>query len=75
MDNKILNRRKDLEQIFLSGVERVNPEKMILSRVKRQGNVLHITLDDETLTYNLNDYKQIFVIGAGKGHRSHGIRS
>ncbi|MBI9101846.1 MAG: glycerate kinase [Spirochaetales bacterium] len=58
--------RKDLEQIFLAGVERVNPWQMILSKVKKVGNNLLIELDSEILTFNLNDYKQIFVIGAGK---------
>jgi len=58
--------RKDLKDIFLAGVDRVNPRQMILSKVKKEGNSLLIELDDETLTFNLNDYKQIFVIGAGK---------
>ena len=58
--------RRDLEDIFMAGVERVNPEAMILSRVRKEGNILKISLEDRELEYDLNNYKQIFVIGAGK---------
>lgn len=50
------------EQIFLSGVDSVLPDKMIRNQVKVIDNVLHIA----ELEFSLSTFKNIYVLGAGK---------
>jgi len=56
----------DLRDIFLSGIKRADPFQMILDNVKRSGNILQVRDPGYDLTFDLDDYKSIFVIGAGK---------
>ncbi len=57
MDYKII-----AEQIFLSGIESVLPDKLIRERVKVKDSTLFIS----TLQFPFNSINRIFVIGAGK---------
>ena len=50
------------EQIFLSGVDSVLPDKMIRSQVRILDNVLHIA----DLEFSLTAFRHIYVLGAGK---------
>ena len=50
------------EQIFLSGVEGVLPDKLIRTQVKVIDNTLYIS----NLQFSLVDFNHIYVIGAGK---------
>jgi len=54
--------RKDAEAIFLAGVKAVEPAPAIRKHFKLKGNKL--TVNDRT--YNLSDFENIYVIGAGK---------
>lgn len=55
-------RRRLLEQIFWAGVRAVEPEAVINAHVGRRGN--HLLVGDRT--YDLGDYEQVRLIGAGK---------
>ncbi|MBI5008687.1 MAG: DUF4147 domain-containing protein [Bacteroidia bacterium] len=57
-----MNRRQIAEQIFLSGVESVLPDKLISGNLALKGNTLHIGQN----RINLEKTGNIFVIGAGK---------
>ncbi len=56
------NPKKDISQLFLSGVERVLPDKLISSQVRLSGDVLSI----QNYSFRLSDFENIFVIGGGK---------
>lgn len=57
-----MNRRQIAEQIFLTGIESVLPDKLITSTMILKGNSLHIG----QMTFLLEKTRNIFVIGAGK---------
>ena len=57
-----MNRRQIAEQVFLSGIEAVQPDKLVKSNMKFDGSVLRIG----NLKIALEDKKNIYVIGAGK---------
>ncbi len=54
--------RHDALEILGSALEAVDPKKAIFDKVKRDGNLLHAG----GKTYNLNEFKRIFIIGGGK---------
>jgi len=54
--------RRLLQEIFLAGLRAVDPEAVMRSHVRRQGN--HLIVGDRT--YALGDFKRVFLIGAGK---------
>ncbi|MDD4428100.1 MAG: glycerate kinase [Paludibacter sp.] len=54
--------RETAEKIFLAGVERVLPDKLIRSRMQLSGDVLTICGNN----YNLRNIEHVYVIGAGK---------
>lgn len=54
--------RSIAENIFLSAVDSVKPDKLIHSQVQLNGNTLHIA----GMLYHINSYKNIYVLGAGK---------
>ncbi|MDO9566128.1 MAG: glycerate kinase [Candidatus Desulfaltia sp.] len=65
MNSKIKNiagMRKDAEKIFYSGLRAVNPGLAVKRYCKLENN--HLFVAD--LSYDLSEYKNIFVIGAGK---------
>jgi glycerate 2-kinase len=57
-----MNYRTVAEQIFLAGVESVLPHRLITRAMSLNGNSLKIG----SLTYNLEDIENIYIIGAGK---------
>ena len=57
-----MNNRIVAEQIFLAGVERVLPDRLINKAMSLQDNWLIIN----DLKLNLDSVKNIYVIGAGK---------
>ncbi|MCG2754992.1 MAG: glycerate kinase [Desulfobacteraceae bacterium] len=58
----IAQMRKDAEEIFYSGLRAVDPGLAVKRYCRRENN--HIFIAD--LRYDLSEYKNIFVIGAGK---------
>lgn len=54
--------KTDIKQIFLSGVENVLPDKLIKSQVRLCDEILYI----QQSSFNVLDFENIFVIGAGK---------
>jgi glycerate-2-kinase len=57
-----MNNKTIAEQIFLAGVERVLPDRLINKAMYLQGNSLLIN----DFSFNLDPVKDIYVIGAGK---------
>lgn len=51
-----------LERIFRAGLEAVDPEAAVRSHVRRNGNTLYAGDG----TYALDDFKRVFLVGAGK---------
>ena len=55
--------RKDLlMEIFSAGLRAVDPEAVVRSQVKRQGNCLTVG----RRVYDLNGFRRVILIGAGK---------
>jgi glycerate-2-kinase len=57
-----MNQRSAAEQIFLAGVERVLPDRLINKSMSLRDNYLSVN----EFCYNLEQIKNIYVIGAGK---------
>jgi len=57
-----MNYRESAEHIFLSAIRGVLPEKLIGDLVSIRGSILHIGYN----SFDLQKYKNIYVIGAGK---------
>ena len=58
--------RKHLETIFNAALTRVDPFQMIMDHVCLTGTILKIDVENITKRIDLADYRQIFIIGAGK---------
>jgi len=58
--------RKIAEEIFIAGVESVVPSNLIPEVISLEGDILHI----QHLRFPLKNFKNIFVIGAGKASAS-----
>jgi len=54
--------RKDSEKIFYAGLKAADPFKAVKKFVYREGNLLKIGKN----SYPLNDFKHIYIVGAGK---------
>ncbi len=62
-----MDSKEDLKKIYSAAIEAVNPENAVKSHFKREGNELMLISEDKTIArYNLNNFKKIFVVGAGK---------
>jgi glycerate 2-kinase len=59
MDEK---RQRLLKEIFRAGLQAADPEALIRARVSRRGD--HLVVGDRT--YALDDFRRVFLIGAGK---------
>lgn len=57
---------RDLDAIFHAALERVDPYRMILDHVRMEKSRLVVRMDDGEFGVELNDYKRILVLGAGK---------
>jgi glycerate 2-kinase len=62
LDSKSTDHRSEAESIFLAGVERVLPDRLISNSVKIENGALKI----QDLSFPSGSFKNIFVIGAGK---------
>lgn len=62
MENHKLNGRTIAEQIFLAGVESVLPDRLISKEMSLKDNCLKIG----NLSFSLETFENIYVIGAGK---------
>ncbi len=58
--------RNQLESIFAAGLERVNPYTMISRHVRVADGRLRVEMEDYELSVNLDSYKRILLLGAGK---------
>src|SRR3990170_8192014 len=56
----------ELISIFKAGIDAVNPYRLVLQSLKVEGNVLNIG----NISYDLNQFNNILVIGAGKATAS-----
>ena len=63
-----MNNREAAERIFIAGVRSVLPEKIITGILQLKGSLLFV--DDHK--YNLDEYRNIYVIGAGKASAAMG---
>jgi glycerate 2-kinase len=59
----IKDHKKTLEDIFRAGLKAVDPERAVRKYVRCEGNQLFVG----DCSYNLDHFKKIFLIGAGKG--------
>ncbi len=56
----------DLKRIFFAAVGRVDPYKIIRKCIRIANNKLNIELEEERFSFDLNNFKKIFIIGTGK---------
>ncbi len=56
----------DLEEIFRAGLQRVDPYRMIVDRVRLAGDLLTVEMEDKSFQIDLRDYRRILLLGAGK---------
>ncbi|OGV97829.1 MAG: hypothetical protein A2W75_10025 [Nitrospinae bacterium RIFCSPLOWO2_12_39_15] len=56
----------ELISIFKAGIDAVNPYRLVLQSLKVEGNILNIG----NISYDLNQFNNILVIGAGKATAS-----
>ncbi len=57
---------ESLQSIFEAGLRSVDPHGIILNKVAVKGDILSISHDDETHTFDLSAFKSIYVVGTGK---------
>ncbi|UCB44533.1 MAG: glycerate kinase [Spirochaetota bacterium] len=56
----------DLNTIFSSALERVDPYKMVKEHITIDDNCLKVSLEDEQQIFDLDGFDSLYVIGAGK---------
>lgn len=57
---------RHLKEIFHAGLSRVDPYRMIIEHVRLSGSRLLVSLAAQHLDLDLDAFRQVFVIGAGK---------
>ena len=62
MNDDLMNARAYAERIFLAGVESVEPGSIIRKQIKLDKNTLNVA----NQSFNIEAFKNIYVIGAGK---------
>jgi hydroxypyruvate reductase len=55
-----------LKEIFKAGLNRVDPHRMIIDHVRLSGSRLLVSMETQHLEVDLDAFRQVFVIGAGK---------
>ncbi|MGC9325089.1 MAG: glycerate kinase type-2 family protein [Desulfomonilia bacterium] len=68
-----MNLAKDLEEIFLTALERVDPYKMIVENISIRGNSLVIQEEGKIAEEDLGHYSRIIVLGIGKASAKMGM--
>jgi hydroxypyruvate reductase len=61
---------EDLENIFLAGVDRVNPGKLIRAGLRLEGHRLSVHSESSSFSIDLEEFDRILVLGAGKASAS-----
>ena len=61
-----MSRREDAREIFLSGVGRVDPKKLLDYALSLKGDSLSVRHAGGSFLYELSDYRHIVVAGMGK---------
>lgn len=59
-------KRETLKNIFMAGVNRANPYKILKNNVNLKNSTLTIDTPTNQYNFDLSKYKKIFIIGAGK---------
>ncbi len=63
--------QESLKRIYTTAIEAVNPEKAIKDCLEVDNGILKLGSDNETIKkFNLNQFKRIIVVGAGKATAS-----
>jgi hydroxypyruvate reductase len=63
--------RQDLKKIYQAAIEAVNSEKAIHDNLRLKNNILEVYAGDKPIkAFDLDGFKKIFVIGAGKATAS-----
>ncbi len=57
---------QDLRSIFMAGVARVDPGRMMRERVRLEGQALVVQTEDEEVRIDLGAFQRIVALGAGK---------
>ena len=57
---------QDLRDIFTAGLDRVDPYKMIMNRVRLEGDTLVVDMEDRRRLVPLSRFERILVLGGGK---------
>lgn len=58
--------RAQLDLIFRAAIERVAPYRMIREHVRLAGSLLHYDLNGEMVELDLDQFREVIVLGAGK---------
>jgi len=58
--------RADLDAIFRAALERVDPYRMIVDHLRREGRRLVVSVEGQRLDLDLDLYDRVLVLGAGK---------
>jgi glycerate 2-kinase len=64
MNNK--EELEDLKDIFFSALDRADPYKMLINNLKIKKNIFQIHFENEHKEFDLSNFDQIYVLGAGK---------
>jgi len=62
MKNKLERMRREAEAIFRAALKAVDPATAVRRHVRREGNILRVS----ERSYNLDDFENVLVAGAGK---------
>ncbi|MDH7513500.1 MAG: glycerate kinase [Clostridiales bacterium] len=62
MKNKVERLREEAEAIYRAGLTAVDPAMAVRRHVRREGNILRVG----ERSYNLDDFENVLVVGAGK---------
>ncbi|MFZ5426296.1 MAG: glycerate kinase type-2 family protein [Thermodesulfobacteriota bacterium] len=57
---------QDLKDIFTAALDRIDPYKMIKSRVRLEGDILVVDMEDATRRVDLAPFERVIVLGGGK---------
>lgn len=70
-DVEIVNKRKEIIDLFEEGLHSVLPENLFKKYIALHGNLLIInSINQPSQIYDLGDYKNIYITGAGKASSS-----
>jgi glycerate 2-kinase len=62
----MLDKRKDLKEIYTAGIEAVDPKKALLKHLSVADSSLSLIRNGKVTEFNLKNYEHIYIVGAGK---------